>query len=307
MHPHVYLSVKQLNKHQHLHRAVVVIDPGHGGKDPGATGPAGIHEKNVVLAMGLDLRQDLRQFPLVKVDMTRDGDYFVTLWNRLKIAREDHANVFLAIHADAYITPKARGASVFALSQHGATSAAARWIANSENHSSLGGAEFAHQQRSLQDVLLNLSQAVTIRDSLQFGYDVVHALEKVTLMHSKRVDQAPFVVLKSPDIPSLLVETGFISNPIGERLLNNPVHQHKVAHALMEGIMTYLYEAPPHDTYIAQQQAGKYWINVKPGQVLNRIAREYRVTVKAIKRFNHLKSDRLIAGQMLRIPPSRMV
>ncbi len=299
------ITIADLTKTAVYRRAVVVIDPGHCGKDPGATGPNGIHEKNVVLAIAKDLRAYLRPFATVKVDMTRTGDYFVTLRGRLEIARRDKANLFMAIHADAFTNDTARGASVFALSLHGATSEAARWLANSENHALLGGAGFDTHSRAVQSVLLNLAQSATIQDSLIYGADVVHQLEKVTDMHSYHVDQAPFVVLKSPDIPSLLVETGFISNPFEEHRLNTPSYQHKLAHALMLGIMDYLYQYPPHDTLVALQQQGRLHITVKRGEALGEIAKHYWISVARLRAVNHLSSSALKAGQQLKIPPAR--
>lgn len=300
------LTIKDLKKKAVYRPAVMVIDPGHGGKDPGATGPNGIHEKNVVLAISKDLDHDLKQFATIKVDMTRHGDYFVTLRGRLEVARRDKANLFMAIHADSFTNDKARGASVFALSLHGATSEAARWLVNSENHAVLAGASFDSRSHAVQSVLLNLSQSATIQDSLIYGADVVHQLAKVTDMHSHHVDQAPFVVLKSPDIPSLLVETGFISNPFEEHRLNTPSYQHKLAHALMLGILNYLYQYPPHDTLIALQQHGRLTVKVKPGESLGVIAEHYWLTVARLREANHLHSNKLKVGQTLKVPPAKI-
>lgn len=228
-------------------QAIIVIDPGHGGKDPGATGPQGVHEKNVVLAICKDLQADLQKNRSVKVYMTRSGNYFVTLAGRLKTARKDKADLFIAVHADSFPDKTAHGASVFALSEHGATTAAARWLADSENRSVLGGAQFKNQSKVVQSVLLSLSLNATIEDSLVFGSDVIRQLKSVTNLHSRHVDQAPFMVLKNPDIPSILVETGFISNAAEEQRLNNPQYQQKVALALANGIMQYLKQNPPQN------------------------------------------------------------
>lgn len=283
--------------------AVVVIDPGHGGKDPGATGPKGIHEKNVVLAMGKDLRADLKNMAGIKVDMTRHGDYFVTLRGRLQIARKDKADVFIAIHADSFPNKNARGATVFALSEHGATSEAARWLAHSENNAVLGGAQFADQSKEVRSVLLDLSQSITIAHSLEFGKDVNDSLAKVTPMHSGKVEQAPFMVLKSPDIPSLLVETGFISNVHEEAELNNPKYQHAMAQAMAKGIREYLYQHPPRHSIIAEQQAGHLHYTVKKGDTLKKLAAYFNVTEKALARANDLSiKAALKPGKSLTIP-----
>ncbi|MBU1558960.1 MAG: N-acetylmuramoyl-L-alanine amidase, partial [Gammaproteobacteria bacterium] len=217
----------------HLREAVVVIDPGHGGRDPGATGTRGTHEKMVVLAIGKDLYAMLKKQPGIKPEMTRHGDYFVTLRNRLRVARRDHADLFIAIHADAYINHYSRGASIFALSQRGATSEAARWLAQKENYSELGGVDLEDKSYLLRSVLLDLSQTATIRDSIKCGNDVLRQMRMVAHLHRGFVEQAPFVVLKSPDIPSLLIETGFLSNAREELLLRDKNYQHRIAHALM--------------------------------------------------------------------------
>lgn len=231
--------------------AMVVIDPGHGGKDPGATGPRGTHEKNVVLAISRDLATDLNQMPGVRAIMTRTGDYYVTLAGRLHFARAHHADVFVAIHADSYQEPAAFGATVFALSETGAKTAAGRWLARSENKAVLGGIELDdHKSRVLRSVLINLSMSATIRDSLVLGTYVANDLSQVTAMHLGTVDQAPFMVLKSPDIPSLLIETGFLSNAKQEKQLNDPAFQKNLAMMIAKGIYQYLKANPPHHSVL---------------------------------------------------------
>jgi len=237
--------------HTKLRNAMIIIDPGHGGKDPGATGQLGTHEKNVVLAIARDLRVLLKKQPGINVKLTRRGDYFVPLRGRLRLARSGWADVFIAIHADAYKNRAARGASIFALSQHGATSEAARWLAQKENYSELiGGINLEDKSYLLRSVLIDLSQTATIRESLVLGNYITRSLGKVTRLHTGHVEQAPFMVLKSPDIPSLLVETGFISNRYEEILLRNPLYQQKIAHALMQGIINYLHRYPPPGTIL---------------------------------------------------------
>ncbi|MFZ2314394.1 MAG: N-acetylmuramoyl-L-alanine amidase [Gammaproteobacteria bacterium] len=220
----------------------VVIDAGHGGKDSGALGSNGIKEKNVVLGIARKLADEINQQPGMRAVLTRSGDYFVPLRQRLRLARKGEGDLFVAIHADAYFNSRAIGASVYALSQHGATSEAARWLAQKDNYSELDGVEFnSLQDRSplLRSVLIDLAQTATIRDSLRLGNKVLDALDNISTLHYKHVEQAPFMVLKSPDIPSILVETGFISNPREERRLADPRYQQRVARALLVGIQQY--------------------------------------------------------------------
>jgi N-acetylmuramoyl-L-alanine amidase len=237
-----------------LRNVVVVIDPGHGGKDPGATGSLGTHEKTVVLAIGKDLYNLLKKQYGIDPRLTRSGDYFVPLRGRLQLARKGIADMFIAIHADAYRDRFAEGSSVFALSEGGATSEAAHWLAQKENYSELmGGVDLSDKSYMLRSVLIDLYQTTTIRDSLQLGHYVLMALNQVTQLHHNFVEQAPFVVLKSPDIPSILVETGFISNQSEERKLRSTWYQQKIAHALMIGIVNYLHHYPPPNTFLAKQ------------------------------------------------------
>lgn len=221
---------------------IVVIDPGHGGHDPGAIGNYGVQEKNVVLAIAKKLAFYINQEPNMRAYMTRNGDYFVSLRNRLLFARSHKADLFVAIHADSHFNTKAEGASVFALSNHGATSVAAKWLAQRENHSELNNLtlnELEDQSYLLRSVLIDLAQTVTIRDSLRLANKLLDSLEKITQLHYSRVEQAPFMVLKSPDIPSILVETGFISNTKEERRLRERTYQNKIALALFQGIRAY--------------------------------------------------------------------
>lgn len=224
------------------HSFVVVIDPGHGGHDPGARGPNGLLEKNVVLAIAKKLAQKLNQTPGVRAVLTRNQDYFVTLRGRLRLARRVHGDVFIAIHADAAFRNQAMGAAVYALSAHGATSEAARWLAQKDNYSELGEVNLASlgdHSPVLRSVLIDLAQTVTIRDSLYLGRNILTSLESITSLHHRIVEQAPFVVLKSPDIPSILVETGFITNPREAQRLGSPFYQSRLATAIWAGLMQY--------------------------------------------------------------------
>ncbi len=230
------------------HDIVVVIDPGHGGKDPGAIGDAGTQEKNVVLSISRQLAEIINQQPNMRAVLTRNGDYFITLRQRLRLARKGKADLFVAIHADSYFNSHARGVSVYALSQHGATSEAARWLARRDNYSELGGVDLrdlGDQSYLLRSVLIDLAQTATITDSLRLGTSILDALDRVTDLHYARVEQAPFMVLKSPDIPSILVETGFISNAKEELRLRDRGYQAKIAQALFDGIRFYLKKYPP--------------------------------------------------------------
>lgn len=234
-------------------KVVIVIDPGHGGKDPGAEGPNGGHEKDVVLKISKHLQSLLNEEPGFTAVLTRSTDIYIPLRKRLAIARKNHADMFIAIHADAYNAGHATGASVYALSQRGATSEAARWLAEKENESELGGLsdELADKDAMLRSVLIDLSQTHTIESSLGIGHKVLHNLGLFARLHHPRVEQAAFVVLKSPDIPSILVETGFITNPFEEEKLTNPDYQYQTAQAIKEGIKQYFVANAPSGTWFA--------------------------------------------------------
>lgn len=222
---------------------MVVIDPGHGGKDPGARGKFGTEEKKIALSIAQKLAKEINQSPNIRAILTRNGDYFIPLRERIKLARKGNADLFVAIHADAYFDVRARGASIYALSKHGATSEAARWLAQQENYSELGNVELdALKDRSLllRSVLIDLAQTATIRESLRLGNKLLDNLDDISSLHHSQVGQAPFAVLKSPDIPSILVETGFITNPQEEKRLTNSVHQKRIARALATGIHEYI-------------------------------------------------------------------
>ena len=232
---------------------IVALDPGHGGEDPGATGPSGLHEKDVVLAVALKLRDKLDALPDVRVMMTRDADFFVPLAERVARARRVQADLFVSIHADAFVTPEARGASVFALSDRGATSAAARWMANHENAADLvGGVNLARRgDATVMRTLLDMSTTAQIKDSLKLGNEVLARIGRVGRLHKGSVEQAGFAVLKAPDIPSILVETAFISNPEEEARLRDDAYQQRLVDALAAGIRQYFARNPP----LARQRA----------------------------------------------------
>ena len=225
---------------------IIALDPGHGGEDPGAVGPSGLYEKNVVLAVAQKLRARINALPGMRAMLTRESDYFVPLHERVNKARRVQADLLVSIHADAFMNPEARGASVFALSETGATSAAARWMAKRENASDLvGGVNIKSKDAVVMRTLLDMSTTAQIKDSLKLGQAVLGHLGKVGRLHKPRVEQAGFAVLKAPDIPSILVETGFISNPEEESKLKDEGYQAELADALLAGIQRYFARNPP--------------------------------------------------------------
>ncbi|MFO1340782.1 MAG: N-acetylmuramoyl-L-alanine amidase [Burkholderiaceae bacterium] len=225
---------------------IVAIDPGHGGEDPGAVGPSGLKEKDVVLQVALQLRERLNTKPGMRAMLTRDADFFVPLQDRVAKARRVQADLFVSIHADAFFTPEARGASVFALSQTGASSSAARWMAQKENAADVvGGVNAATKDTQVLRALLDMSTTAQIKDSLRVGHEVLNRIGLVGRLHKDKVEQAGFAVLKAPDIPSILVETAFISNPEEEDKLRDPAYQRRLVEALFSGIERYFAKNPP--------------------------------------------------------------
>lgn len=232
-------------------KVVVLIDPGHGGKDPGAVGKEGNHEKDVVLDIAKELARTINKQPGMKAVLSRQGDYYINLRNRLQIARQYKADVFVAIHADAFHNTYSSGASVYALSLKGASSEAARWLAAKENYSELGGVNLAGKNDVLRSVLIDLSQTATISASLELGQHVLQQMGQLAALHRTHVEQAPFMVLKSPDIPSILVETGFLSNPKEEQKLIHHQYQRQLAESIKDGIVAYVKQHPPPETTLA--------------------------------------------------------
>jgi N-acetylmuramoyl-L-alanine amidase len=224
----------------------VAVDAGHGGEDPGATGANGTHEKDITLQVARRLKADIDKMPNMRAVLTRDGDYFVPLGERVIKARKMQADLFVSIHADAFPNESARGSSVFALSEKGATSAAARWLAKRENDADMvGGVNIDVKDKYLKQTLIDLSQTATISDSLKLGRDVLGQLGDINDLHRGHVEQAGFAVLKAPDIPSILVETAFISNPDEEKRLLSAAYQEKLAEAIATGIKHYFDKNPP--------------------------------------------------------------
>lgn len=224
---------------------LIALDPGHGGEDPGAIGKRGTREKDIVLEIAKRLKKLIDARPNMRAYLTRDRDYFVPLRVRVQKARRVNADLFISIHADAWIKPTARGSSVFALSQHGATSTAARWMAQRENEADLiGGINLGSHNKQVAEVLLDLSTAAQINDSMKVGTKVLGEIGKINRLHKNRIERAGFAVLKAPDIPSILIETAFISNPEEEQLLRSTAHQQRIAEAVLSGIQDYFASSP---------------------------------------------------------------
>ncbi len=295
--------VKTVSKNG-LRDIIIAIDAGHGGEDVGAIGAKGTHEKNVSMAIARKLQALIQAEPGMQPVMTRDGDYYVALRKRMTIARQRKADLFISIHADAFRDPRVRGASVYTISSRGASSEAARWLAKSENGADLvGGVTLDDKDDLLASVLLDLSQTATRQVSTEAADKVYLQLKKLGKVHGKRVQQAGFVVLKSPDIPSVLVETSFISNPMEERKLNDPRHQKKLAKAILDGLRSYFETSPPPGTMLASRKStgpGNHVIS--RGDTLSGIASRYQVSLLALRNINRIAGDRIRIGQVLRIP-----
>ncbi len=238
--------LKDAEKMQLKRMVTIVVDPGHGGEDSGAIGARGSKEKDVVLAIGKRLKAKIEQQPNMRVVMTRNADFFVPLGTRVQKARAVQADLFISIHADAFVQPTARGSSVFVLSEKGASSTAARWLAKRENAADLiGGVNIKKHDRQLASVLLDLSTTAQIKNSMKLGNAVLNEMGGINRLHKGSVEQAAFAVLKAPDIPSILVETAFISNPEEEAKLNNDAHQENIANAILNGVKKYFAKNPP--------------------------------------------------------------
>jgi N-acetylmuramoyl-L-alanine amidase len=287
-----------------LRDIIVAIDAGHGGVDPGAQGPHGVKEKDVTLAIARQLQTQLGAEPGIKPVMIRDNDYFVPLRKRVAKARAFKADLLISIHADAINDPSARGSSVYVLSDRGASSEAARWLAEKENAADLvGGVSLDDKDDVLKSVLLDLSQTATIEASAKAGSKVLQELRGVGRLHGHHVEEAGFVVLKAPDIPSMLVETAFISNPQEERKLVSPSYQKRLAGAIVEGVRDYFRENAPPGTKVALANSMRQHVITK-GETLSGIADQYGISVDTLRVSNNLSSDRLYIGTVLRIPPS---
>ncbi|GMU44414.1 MAG: N-acetylmuramoyl-L-alanine amidase [Lysobacterales bacterium] len=287
-----------------MREVVVAIDAGHGGQDPGAIGAAGTHEKTITLKVARLLAQRIDDEPGMRAVLIRDDDRFVALTQRFQQAREHKADLFVSIHADAAHNRNARGSSVYMLSTRGATNEAARFLAERENQADLvGGVSLGDKDRTLAAVLLDLSQGATLEASALASEHVLAGLTRMGKAHKRQVERANFVVLRSPDVPSLLVETGFISNPEEERKLNDPRHRARVAEAVMLGIRDYFHATPPPGTWIAANAKARAHV-VMRGETLSEIASRHGVSVRRIRQENELDTDMLRVGLVLKIPTS---
>ncbi|MGV8843112.1 MAG: N-acetylmuramoyl-L-alanine amidase [Pseudomonas sp.] len=292
---------------------VIAIDAGHGGEDPGAVGPnKGQYEKHVTLSIAKELQRQINAEKGFRAELVRTGDYFIPLRKRTDIARKKGADLFISIHADAAPRSSAFGASVYALSDRGATSETARWLADSENQSDLiggaGNVSLDDKDRMLAGVLLDLSMTASLSSSLNVGQKVLSKMGRITPLHKRRVEQAGFMVLKSPDMPSILVETGFITNPNEAKKLASASHQQALARSIHGGVRQFFQQNPPPGTYMAWlRDEGRLAMEarehqVRKGESLTLIAQRYQVGLGALRSANNLKGDSIKVGQTLNIP-----
>lgn len=291
---------------------VIAVDAGHGGEDPGALGPNRLREKDVTLQIAKELVAAINAQPGFTGKLTRTGDYFIPLKKRRDLARNMKADLFVSIHADAFTKASARGASVFALSQNGATSETARFLAQRENESDLiggvGDISLGDKDQVLAGVLVDLSMTATLNSSLQVGHHVLNSMGGIAHLHKRHVEQAGFMVLKSPDVPSILVETGFISNPEEARKLATPAYRKQMADSVFRGIKQYFYQHPPAGTYVAAQiESGtlkdfERQHTVVAGDSLSGVASRYGVSMKQLQQHNNLRDTNVRIGQTLKIP-----
>jgi len=284
-----------------LRDVVVAIDAGHGGNDPGATGSLGTHEKNVTLQIARRLKKEIDSTKGMRGELIRSKDRFMHLRNRIKKAHELDADLMISIHADSFPDARARGASVYALSVSGATSESARLLAEKENKVDLlfGDVDLNHQDKMVRQVLLDLSLTGTIESSLDIGDEVLKELGRVGRVHKKRVQQAGFAVLKAPNIPAILLETAFISNPKEERKLRSTAHQNKLAKAILRGVNDYFSRKAPPGTWLSESQ--DHYV-IKKGDTLAEISDKYSLPVSHLRTRNSLRGDNLRVGAKLYIP-----
>lgn len=306
--PKTPLAIKSLDAFSQSKRdIVVVIDAGHGGKDPGALGKFKVREKDVVLSIAKELAKKLGEEKGFKPVLTRSTDVYLKLRDRSQIARDANADLFISIHADAFTHASARGASVWALSLGGKTSEMGRWLAQQEQSSELvGGISLDDKDQLLAEVLLDMSMNSTIQFSLDIGSDVLSEMDTVAKLHKNAVQQAGFVVLKSPDIPSILIETGFVSNETEAKNLASSRYRKQLADAIAKGVVDAFQKNPPEGSYIAWQKQslrnGVY--TVASGDTLSEIAKRNNVSIEHLRSANSLKNDVIRIGQKLTIPSS---
>tara|TARA_R110002072_G_scaffold106585_3_gene232663 strand:- start:2098 stop:3354 length:1257 start_codon:yes stop_codon:yes gene_type:complete len=295
-------SVKQSAKRD----IIIAIDAGHGGEDPGALGPGRVREKDVVLSIAKELSALFKADTGFQSTMIRSGDYYISLRGRRDLARKRQADLFVSIHADAFKRKQANGASVYALSTRGATSTAASYLAKRENAADLvGGVTLSDKDDLLAGVLADLSMTSTLDTSLKLGDRVLRNVDDVARLHKKNVEQAGFAVLKSPDIPSILVETGFISNPQESKKLATRSYQKRMAQAIHRGIRDWFLAHPPSGTLLAWQkkQGGQQYV-IARGDTLSDIAQRFSISLADLKSYNSITSSKIMVGQKLTIPNS---
>ncbi|HKK15585.1 MAG TPA: N-acetylmuramoyl-L-alanine amidase [Gammaproteobacteria bacterium] len=281
---------------------IVAIDAGHGGEDPGAMGPSGTREKDIVLDISRQLAQMVNNERGMRALLVRQGDYYLPLRKRMEKAREHKADLFISIHADAFRDPRVSGSSVYILSQRGASSEAARWLAEQENASDLvGGVSLDVNDNILASVLLDLSQTASLEASIDVADRVLSGLKSVGKVHKRHVQSAGFAVLKSPDIPSILIETAYISNPREEKNLRNNHFQEKLAGAILTGLRGYFSEHAPEGTLLASTRKARKHV-ISRGDTLSAIAQQYSVSMQKLREKNGLKTDIIRVGQVLDIP-----
>lgn len=281
---------------------IVAIDAGHGGEDPGAIGPSGTHEKNVVLAIAQSLKDKLDDMPGVRGVLLRTDDYFIPLKERYQRARQARADLLVSIHADAFRDFRVRGSSVYVLSRRGASSEAARMLAQNENEADLiGGVKLDRGDDVLSSVLLDLSQSVTMDYSQHAAEQLLNQLGTVGRRHRKRVESANFVVLRSPDVPSVLVEVGFISNPQDEQNLNTARHRDQVAQAIAQGVHRHFTKTAPQGSWYASHRASQEYV-VQNGDTLGIIAQRHQVSLNDLRQTNNINGDLIRPGAVLVIP-----
>ena len=278
---------------------VVAVDAGHGGEDPGAVTRSGLREKDVVLAISRALKRRIDRTPGMKAVLIRNGDYYVGLRRRTELARRHGADLFVSIHADSFRDSRVSGSSVYVLSRRGASSEAARWLAERENSSDfVGGVSLDDKDDVLKSVLVDLQQTATLSASSEVGGQVLRSLGRIARRHKRRIERAGFLVLKSPDIPSILVETGFLTNPSDAKRLSDKTHQEKVARAILGGIIRYFDSNPPRGTVFAAARRH----TIARGETLSEIAVRYRVSVERLRAANRIDGSIIRAGEVLRIP-----
>ena len=297
------LPKQAVSKKQELRDVIIAIDAGHGGRDPGATGKNGTKEKTVTLQMARVLEKKINQQKGMKAVLIRKNDRFMRLRDRIHKARDHHADMMISLHADSFPDPRARGSSVYALSIDGATSETAKLLAEKENAADLlfGDVNLAIEDEMVKEVLFDLSLTGTIQSSLDIGDEILRQIKHVNRVHKKQVQQAGFAVLKAPNIPSVLLETAFISNPREEKNLRSSAHQKKVASAISKGVTKYFARKAPPGTWLSATAAEH---KVKAGDTLGSIAKKYKTNLENLRARNAMYSSSLNAGQVLKIPVS---